>query len=117
MATFTKIPLSGSTNGKGIKIVQTATLGDTLHTAPAGTTSIDELELFITNNHTIPVTLTIEWGTATVAEGNIVLPIPSKNGLTYIVPSLLIQNSLVITAFASVTNVLLVFGSVKRLTY
>lgn len=33
MATYAKVFLSGSTNGKAIKVVQTATAGDTIHTA------------------------------------------------------------------------------------
>jgi Fe2+ transport system protein FeoA len=33
-----KRKLSGSTNGKAIKVVQTGTLGDTIHTAVKGTT-------------------------------------------------------------------------------
>ena len=41
MATFSKIPLSGSTNGKGILVAATATLGTTIHTAGSGTTNFD----------------------------------------------------------------------------
>ena len=41
MATFTKLKLSGSTDGKAIKVVQTATAGTTIHTAHA--TALDEI--------------------------------------------------------------------------
>jgi hypothetical protein len=41
MATFSKIPLSGSTNGKGILVAATATLETTIHTAGSGTTNFD----------------------------------------------------------------------------
>ena len=34
-----KSPLSGSTNGMPIKVVATATLGTTIHTAVSGTTA------------------------------------------------------------------------------
>ena len=34
MATFTKLKLSGSTDGKAIKVAATATAGTTIHTAP-----------------------------------------------------------------------------------
>jgi hypothetical protein len=34
-ATFSKLVLSGSTNGKAVKVVQTATAGTTIHTAHA----------------------------------------------------------------------------------
>lgn len=115
MATFTKQKLSGSTNGKGIKVVQTATLGTTIHTAVSGTDSWDEIWLYVTNNHTDDVTLTLEYGTATASDGNIVLLIPKKAGLTLVLPGLLLQNSLVLTAFASQANVLLVTGYVNNI--
>ena len=35
MATFTKVKLSGSTNGRGIAVAATATLGTTIHAAHA----------------------------------------------------------------------------------
>lgn len=117
MATFTKEKLSGSTNGKGIKITQTATLGDTIHTAVAGTASWDCIELYATNIDTVSRELTIEWGTATAADGNIKITIPAKSGLTYLIPNkLILQNSLTITAFASAANVIIVFGSVERIS-
>ncbi len=40
MATYSKVLLSGSTNGKQIKVAATATPGTTIHTAVTGTTSI-----------------------------------------------------------------------------
>ena len=43
MATFTKTLLSGSTNGKAILVAATATPGTTIHTAVAGTSSLDEM--------------------------------------------------------------------------
>ena len=44
MATFTKQKLSGSTDGKGIKITSnTGGSGTTVHTAVTGTTDFDEV--------------------------------------------------------------------------
>ena len=45
MATFSKLPLSHNTNGKNIKVTQTATAGDDIHTAVAGTSNWDEVWL------------------------------------------------------------------------
>ena len=50
MATFTKLKLSGSTDGKQIKVSQTATAGTTIHTAHA--TSLDEVWLWAVNSST-----------------------------------------------------------------
>ena len=43
MATMSYVLLSGSTQGKGIKVVQTATAGTTIHTAVSGTSAIDQI--------------------------------------------------------------------------
>jgi len=115
MATYKKTTLSGAANGLPILIVATATLGTTIHTAIAGTVSFDVIELYATNNDTVERTLTIEWGSAT-ATNSITLTIPSKEGLTYSIPNLILQNSLVVTAFASVASVIAVFGSVNRIS-
>ena len=88
---FTKKILSGSTNGLPILVAATATLGTTVHTAVAGTSSMDEIWLYATNNDSTAVNLTLEWGTAT-AYGNIVLSIPAVSGLTVVIPGLLLQN-------------------------
>ena len=113
---FTKALLSGSTNGKGIKVVQTATAGTLIHTAVAGTSDFDEIWLYAYNGHTVDVILTIEFGGASVPDQNIIATIPYKAGLVPIVPGLLLQNGLVIKAFANVANVVTIIGFVNRIT-
>jgi hypothetical protein len=115
MAVYTKNTLSGSTNGKPIKVVATATLGTTIHTTPAGTTSLDEIWLYAFNSDTLDRTLTIEYGGATAPDQNIVLTVPKQAGLVLVVPGLLLQNSLVVTAFASAANVVTISGYVNRI--
>lgn len=118
MATANKRKLSGSTDGKAIKVVQTATAGDTIHTAVAGTTpgTFDEIWLYAYNGHTTVVTLTIEFGGATVPDQNIVLTLAAKSGLQLIVPGLILQNGMVVKAFASVANVITISGFVNAIT-
>jgi len=113
-----KRKLSGSTDGKAIKITQTATAGDTIHTAIAGTTAgtYDEIWLWAYNGHTADVVLTIEFGGATVPDQNIVVTIPFKSGLIPVVPGLLLQNGMVVKAFASVANVITLIGFVNAIT-
>jgi hypothetical protein len=53
MATFSKELLSGSTNGKAIKVAETATAGTTIHTAVSGTASFDEVWLYAHNSSAI----------------------------------------------------------------
>lgn len=112
---ITKANLSGSTNGKPIKVVATATLGTTIHTAVAGTSSMDEIWLYAFNSDTVDRTLTIEWGGATAPDQNIVLTVPTKVGLMTVVPGLLLQNGLVVTAFASAANVVTLSGYVNQI--
>jgi hypothetical protein len=116
MATYSKLLLSGSTQGKQIKVVQTATAGDTIHTAAAGTSDLDEIWLWAVNSQAAGIKLTIEWGEATAPDGNIEQTLIGESGLVLIVPGLLLQNGLVVKAFASVANVVLITGFVNRIT-
>lgn len=116
MALFSKRKLSGSTDGKQIKVAATATPGTTIHTAVAGTTDLDEIYIWAFNSDTVDRSLTLEWGEATAPDGNIVITIPSKAGYVIVVPGLLLQNTLLLRAFASATNVIMVNGFVNRIT-
>ncbi len=112
---FTKIPFSGSTNGRGIKIAATATPGTTIHTAQAGVgNNFDEIWAYVYNSDTVSRLLTVEQGGVTAPDDNIVLSIPPQVGLILVVPGLILQNSLVMKMFASVTNVLVAYGYVNR---
>ena len=114
MATFSKLKLSGSTDGKQIKVVATATAGTTIHTAHA--TALDEVWLWAVNSDTTARKLTVEWGEATAPDGNIEVTIPAESGYLLVVPGLILTNSLVVKAFAGTANVLLVNGYVNRIT-
>jgi uncharacterized membrane protein YjjP (DUF1212 family) len=115
MATFSKQFLSGSTNGKAIKVAQTATAGTTIHTAVSGTSSIDEVWIYAMNTSASSVKLTIEWGEATAPDGNIEVTVLAEAGLVCVVPGLLLQNSLVVKAFAATANVITIHGFVNRI--
>ncbi len=114
MATFTKLKLSGSTDGKGIKVVQTATAGTTIHTAHA--TALDEIWLYALNTSASTVLLTVEWGEATVPDGNLPFALAGGKGLVLVIPGLLLTNSLVVKAFAGTANVIVIHGYVNRIS-
>lgn len=119
MATFTKQKLSGSTDGKAIKLTGTDSAGAvTVHTAVAGTTvgTFDEIWLYANNTSASAVKLTVEWGTATAADGNIELTIAAEAGLVLVVPGLILQNSMVVEAFAGTADVILLTGFVNAIT-
>ena len=116
MTTYTKVLLSGSTNRKQIKVVATATLGTTIHTAVAGESSLDEIWLYAVNSDSEDRKLIIEYGGDTSPDELIEQTIPTEGGYVLIIPGLLLQNSLVITAFAETANVILINGFVNRIT-
>ena len=114
MATFSKQLLSGSTDGKGVLVVETATAGTTIHTAHA--TDLDEIWLYAVNAHSADIKLTLEWGEATEPNGNIEFTVPTEAGLYLVVPGLLLTNSLVLKAFAATANEIVLHGYVNRIT-
>ena len=118
MATFTKKILSGSTDGKAVKVAQTATAGTTIHTGSATATTHDEVWLYAVNSSASSVKLTIEWGEATAPDGNIELTIAAESGLVLVSPGLVMQGNAtakVVRAFAATANVIVIHGYVNRI--
>jgi len=119
MATFTKKILSGSTDGKSIKVAATATAGTLLHTGSATATTLDEVWIYAVNSSTSSVKLTIEWGEATAPNGNIEVTILPEAGLVTVVAGLLLKGNatpLVVKAFAGTANVICINGFVNQIT-
>jgi hypothetical protein len=77
---------------------------------------MDEIWLYAVNSSAAAVKLTFEWGEATAPDGNIELTIPPESGLVLVVPGLLLQNALVVNAFAATGNVIVIHGYVNRVT-
>ena len=119
MATFTKIPLSGSTDGRGIHINDDATAGKTIHTGSATATVTDEIWLYAVNYDSTARKLTIEWGSATDPDGHIEVTVLPEAGLVTVIPGLLLQGNAtakVVRAFAGTADKIVVHGFVNRIT-
>jgi hypothetical protein len=116
VATYGKQLLSGGTNGKNIKVVATASAGTTIHTAVSGTSNLDELWLYAMNTDSSDRKLTIEYGGTTSPDDLIEQTITTEAGWTLICPGLLLQNGLVVKAFAAAANVVVINGYVNRIT-
>lgn len=112
--TISRIPLSGSTDGKGIKIVATASSGTTVHTATSSASDCDVVTLYAYNSSASAVTLTVQWGGTATPDDDIKLSIPATSGLTLVVPDLAVRNSVVIRAYAGTTNVVMIHGYANR---
>lgn len=115
MATFTKTPLSGAANGLAIKVAATTSPGTTIHTAVTGTSSWDEVWLWAYNSSTSSVLLTVQWGGTATPDNDIKLTLAGQGGLVAVVPGLILQNGLLIRAYAGTTNVVTVSGFVNRI--
>ena len=119
MATFSKIALSGSTDGRMIKVAQTATAGTTIHTGSATATTFDEIWLYAVNSDSTDRKLTIEWGGVASPDDLIEYTVKAENGLYLIVPGLVLKGNatpLVVKAFCATANVVSIAGYVNRIT-
>jgi hypothetical protein len=109
-----RIPLSGSTHGRGIKVAATASTGTTIHTATSSTSDCDVVTLYAYNSSSGAVNLTLQWGGTSTPDDDIKLSIPATSGLTLVVPDMVLRNSLVVAAYAGTTNVITLHGFVNR---
>ena len=114
MATYVPQKLSGSTNGRGIKVVATATAGTLIHTAHA--TDTDFIDLWVVNSSATAVKLTIEFGGVTVPDDLIEFTIPAEDGLYEVIRRMPVTGGVVVRAWAATANVLVAFGKVTRYT-
>jgi hypothetical protein len=122
MATFTKVNLSGSTQGKAIKIAATTSgsNGTTVHATGTSSSVIDELWLYAYNSSSSAVILTIQWGGITAVDNEYKLSIPATSGLTLVVPGLILTGdgttATTTRAYAATTNVITISGYVNRIS-
>lgn len=120
MATFTKILLSGSTGGRPIKVAASGSTGTTIHTTQASSGVVDEVWLYANNTSASQTTLTIEYGGTTNPDDRIIVAIPSKSGLSLLVPGLVLtgdgSSGRTIRIFADAANVINIVGYVNRIS-
>jgi len=121
MATFSKIHLSSSTDGRAIKVVATAigTSPTLIHTADTTATSYDEVWIYAQNNHTADVAVRIGFGGVTDPDDIIEYTVKTKGGLYLVVPGLILKGNatpLTVKASAGTTNVISLSGYVNRIT-
>ena len=109
--------LSGSTNGKPIKVTSTTTgAADTVHTGVSGTSTIDFVDVYATNNSASAVDVSLGWGGVTVDETLGPIEIAADAGPVKIADKFPIQNGQVVKAWAGSANVILLTGRVTGYT-
>ena len=109
MATYSKLKLSGSTDGKAIAVAATSSPGTTIHTGSGTATTIDEIWLYAMNQSGADVKLTVEWGGTTTAD-LIEQTITTEAGLTLVAPGIILKGN------AGAALIVNVFGYVNRIT-
>ena len=117
MATYTKLPLSGSINGKQIFITATTSGSATpIHTAVDGTGSLDEIYLYAYNDGTSSMLTSILWGGTTEPNDVSRYSVLPRAGRILLVDGKLIQNSLVVSAYTSASGFVAIDGFVNRIS-
>lgn len=120
MATFTKVVLSNSSGGRPIKIGNTGSPGNTIHTTGTSSTIIDEIWLYAYNSSTDYVNLTFQFGGTTAVDDDIRIAVPPQSGLTLVVAGLILTGTgggtRSVSAYAGTTNVITVSGYVNRIS-
>jgi hypothetical protein len=119
MATFTKVALSGSTQGRAIKVAATASSGTTIHATGTSASILDEVWLYAYNSSASAVVLTVQFGGTSTPDDDIKLTIPAASGLTLVVPGLILSGTgsaaNTVRAYAGTTNVITISGYVNRI--
>lgn len=113
---YKKQKLSGSTDGRGIKVAATATPGTLIHQAMSNVAANewDEVWLRAINTSASAVKLTIEWGGTSSPDDLIEVTIPAESGFTEVIPGHVLQNEREVRAFADTANVIVLHGFVNR---
>lgn len=117
MQTFSTLLLSGSTNGRNVPVVATATPGTLIHTAVAGTVAFDEIYAWAANVTAVAATLTIEWGGVLDPGDHLVkaLTLPPNSAPYPIATGQKLNNGLVVRAFSGTASAINITGGVTRI--
>lgn len=123
--TFSLVPLSGSTDFRGVKVAATSSPGTTAHTAQASATLPDLVTIDLENTDTVARPYTIEWGGVTNPDDRmtgVILP----GSFARVVTQKPIRNALLIkissitltwvdgVSYTGAANVIVAHGYVQR---
>lgn len=119
MATYSKVLLSGSSQGQPILVAATSTPGTNIHTTGTSSSITDCVTLYAHNTDTTARKLTIELG-GTGTNNTIEVTVPAESGLMLVVPQLPLTGtgsaSKSVAAFCATTNVVAISGYVDRIS-
>ncbi|GIV03717.1 MAG: hypothetical protein KatS3mg015_2547 [Fimbriimonadales bacterium] len=113
---YSKQLLSASTDGRAILVQATDITSSPTLIHEAHATALDLVTMYVTNNATVDVALTVGFGGTTDPNDLIRATVPARAGLALVCWKQPIRNSLDVVAAASVANVLSIIGSVDRIS-
>jgi hypothetical protein len=120
MATFTKVLLSGSTQGQPITVVATASAGTTIHATGTSASIIDEVWLYANNTSTSPVLLTVQFGGTGAVQNAKPITLAPQSGDVLIVAGLPLTGdgttAATTRAFAATASVITISGYINRIS-
>ena len=113
---YQKRKLSGSSDGRGIKVTATVSPGSLIHTALDSVAANEWDEIFIraVNTSASAVKLTVEWGGTSSPDDLIEITIPAESGFTEVISGNILQNGAAVRAFAAQADVIVLHGYVNR---
>ena len=112
-----RIPISGCSDGRGIKITGTASgTANTIHTATSTAGVIDEVWLYCYNSGSTNLVLSLCLGGTTDPDDIVKITIPAKSGDILVLSGECFNGGVVIKAYADSANYLVIRGYVNRIT-
>lgn len=117
MPSVAKRRLSGSTDGRPVQAVATASPGTTMHTAVPGTVTgtWDEIWMWAVNADAVARVVTVQFGNTAATDG-IPITLPPSSGLVLLIPGLVLQNGGVVRAYCAVASNVFISGYVNSVT-
>lgn len=120
MATYSKVVLSASTNGRPIKVTATSSTGTTIHATGTSSSIVDEVWLYAVNTSASDVLTTVEYGGTTNPDDRIQISVPAQSGLFMLTPGLVLTGTgsaaNTIRVYAASANVINIVGYVNRIS-
>ena len=119
MATYSKVLLSGSSQGQPITVVATASTGTTIHATGTSAAIFDEIWLYACNTSTSPVLLTIQFGGTGAVQNAKPITLPPQSGDVLVIAGLVLTGTgaaaTTTYAFAATASVVTISGYVNRI--
>jgi len=120
MATYSKVLLSGSSQGQPIIVSASASIGTTIHATGTSASILDEIWLYANNTSTSPVLLTVQFGGTGSVQHAKPITLSPQSGDVLIVAGLPLTGTgsaaTNIYAFAATASVITISGYVNRIS-